>query len=107
MVREATLRQSEASLNGQLREAKSEIRLAYEAVRRTTRALENARAASQQSAEALNITTFSFRAGATLNIEVIDAQRRSRDADTAVAVAEDAVRQARLDLLTALGRFPR
>jgi outer membrane protein TolC len=107
MVREANLRQSEASLNGQLREAKSEIRLAYEAVRRTTRALENARAASQQSAEVLNITTFSFRAGASQNIEVIDAQRRSRDADTAVAVAEDAVRQARLDLLTALGRFPR
>jgi outer membrane protein len=107
MVREAALRQSEAALDGQTRQAKSEIRLAYEAVRRTARALESARAASQQSAEVLNITTFSFRAGATTNIEVIDAQRRSRDADTAVAIAEDAVRQARLDLLTALGRFPR
>jgi len=107
MVREASLRQSEAALSGQLRQAKSEIRLAYEAVRRTARALESARAASQQSAEVLNITAFSFRAGATTNIEVIDAQRRSRDADTAVAVAEDAARQARLDLLTALGRFPR
>jgi outer membrane protein len=107
MVREATLRQSEAALGGQLRQAKSEIRLAYEAVRRTARALESARAASQQSSEVLNISSFSFRAGATTNIEVIDAQRRSRDADTAVAVAEDAVRQARLDLLTALGRFPR
>ena len=81
--------------------------LAYEAVRRSARALESARAAAQQSAEVLNITTFSFRAGATTNIEVIDAQRRARDSDTAVAVAEDAVRQARLDLLTALGRFPR
>jgi outer membrane protein len=107
MVREAALRQSEAALDGQTRQAKSEVRLAYEAVRRTARALESARAASQQSAEVLNITTFSFRAGATTNIEVIDAQRRSRDADTAVAIAEDAVRQARLDLLTALGRFPR
>jgi outer membrane protein TolC len=107
MVREASLRQSEAALSGQLRQAKSEIRLAYEAVRRTARALESARAASQQSAEVLNITTFSFRTGATTNIEVIDAQRRARDSDTAVAVAEDAVRQARLDLLTALGRFPR
>ena len=55
----------------------------------------------------LRITTAAFEVGATTNIEVIDAQRRSRDADTAVAVAEDAVRQARLDLLTALGRFPR
>jgi outer membrane protein len=107
MVREATLRQNEAALEGQIRQAKSEIRLAYEAVRRSTRALESARAASQQSAEVLKITTFSFRAGATTNIEVIDAQRRARDSDTAVAVAEDAVRQARLDLLMALGRFPR
>ena len=107
MVREAALRQSEAALGGQVRQAKSEIRLAYEAVRRSARALESARAAAQQSAEVLNITTFSFRAGATTNIEVIDAQRRARDSDTAVAVAEDAVRQARLDLLTALGRFPR
>lgn len=107
MVREATLRQNEASYTGQLRQAKSEVRLAYEAVRRSTRALDSARAASQQSTEVLNITNFSFRTGATTYIEVIDAQRRARDADTAVAVAEDAVRQARLDLLTALGRFPR
>jgi outer membrane protein TolC len=107
LVREAAVRQSEAALGGQVRQAKSEIRLAYEAVRRSARALESARAASQQSAEVLSITSFSFRAGATTNIEVIDAQRRSRDADTAVAVAEDAVRQARLDLLAALGRFPR
>jgi multidrug efflux system outer membrane protein len=107
MVREANLRQSEASYGGLLRQAKSEVRLAYEAVRRSSRALDGARAASQQSEEVLNITNFSFRTGATTYIEVIDAQRRARDADTAVAVAEDAVRQARLDLLTALGRFPR
>jgi hypothetical protein len=37
---------------------------------------------------------------------VIDAERRARDADTAVAIAEDSVRRARLDLLAALGRFP-
>jgi hypothetical protein len=38
---------------------------------------------------------------------LVDAQRRTRDADTAAAQAEDRVRQARLDLLVALGRFPR
>ena len=47
-----------------------------------------------------------FREGATTNIEVIDAQRRARDAGTAAAIAEDAVRRARLELLVALGRFP-
>jgi outer membrane protein TolC len=39
-------------------------------------------------------------------VEVIDAQRRARDAETAAAIAEDAVRRARLELLLASGRFP-
>jgi len=47
-----------------------------------------------------------YQAGATGNLEVIDAQRRARDAETDAAVAEDAVRQARLDLLSATGHFP-
>ena len=47
-----------------------------------------------------------YQAGATGNLEVIDAERRARDADNAAVVAEDAVRQARLDLLAATGHFP-
>jgi len=47
-----------------------------------------------------------YKAGASTNLEVIDAERQARDADTAVAVAEDSLRQARLDLLIASGRFP-
>jgi outer membrane protein TolC len=105
-IREASLQQNQAVLTGQVREAKSEVRRAYEAVRRSERVLESTRAASAQASEVLDITTFSFRAGAATNLDVIDAQRRSRDADTAVAVAEDNVRQSRLDLLTSLGRFP-
>jgi outer membrane protein TolC len=66
----------------------------------------SSRAASEQASQVLDITTFSFRVGAATNLDVIDAQRRSRDADTAVAVVEDNVRQSRLDLLTTLGRFP-
>jgi outer membrane protein TolC len=54
----------------------------------------------------VEIVNVSFRAGAATNIEVIDAERRARDADTAVAAAENDLRRARLDLLTALGRFP-
>jgi outer membrane protein TolC len=54
----------------------------------------------------VNITNISFRAGAATNIEVIDAERSARDTDTAVAVAEDQLRRARLELLNALGRFP-
>jgi outer membrane protein TolC len=53
----------------------------------------------------VDIVNVSFRVGAGTNIEVIDAQRAARDADTAAAVAEDQLRQARLALLIALGRF--
>jgi len=37
---------------------------------------------------------------------VVDAERVARDSDNAVAISEDSLRRARLDLLTALGRFP-
>jgi hypothetical protein len=37
---------------------------------------------------------------------VIDAERRARDPETQEAVAEDAAREARLDLLAATGKFP-
>lgn len=107
----ALLRQSALDLAAiqltdvQLR-ARAELRSAEAAVEITARALEHARAAAASAAEVLRITDVAFRAGATTNLEVIDAQRRARDADTAVAQAEDRVRQARLDLLVALGRFP-
>ena len=55
----------------------------------------------------LKITIIAFDAGSTTNIEVIDAQRSVRDLETIVAQGEDAVRQARLELLVALGRFPK
>lgn len=88
------------------RQATSEIRTAREAVQSTERALERARSAAQQANEVVRITDVAFREGATTNIEVIDAQRRARDAETAAAIAEDAVRRARLELLAATGRFP-
>jgi outer membrane protein TolC len=82
------------------------VRLAQEVVRSSERALVSLRLSAQQAAEVLNITTVAFEAGATTNLEVIDAQRSARDADAAAELAADAVRRARLDLLTALGRFP-
>jgi outer membrane protein TolC len=87
-------------------QARSEVRLAQETVQSTERALTSLRLSANQANEVLTITTTAFEAGATTNLEVIDAQRSARDAESAAAVAEDAVRRARLDLLTALGRFP-
>jgi outer membrane protein TolC len=104
--REANVNAARLAVQGLQIQARSEVRLAQETVRSTQRAFEQLRSAAQQAAEVLKITTFAFEAGATTNLEVIDAQRQARDADSAAAVAEDAVRRAQLDLLTALGRFP-
>jgi outer membrane protein TolC len=86
--------------------ARADRRIAEAAVASTAAALESARRAAAQAEEVVRITDVAFRAGATTNLEVIDAQRRARDAGTAAAQAEDRARQARLDLLVALGRFP-
>jgi outer membrane protein TolC len=86
--------------------ARAERRAAEAAVESSERALQRARDAARNAAEVLRITDIAFRAGATTNIELIDAQRRAREADTAAAQAEDRLRQARLELLVALGRFP-
>ena len=68
--------------------------------------LASARAAAAAAATAATLADKSYRAGASTNIEVIDAERVARDAASQVAIAEDAARQARLDLLLATGAFP-
>jgi outer membrane protein TolC len=87
--------------------ARSEVRLAQASLASLERSLGSARRAAEQADEVLRITTTAFEVGATTNIEVIDAQRSARDAGTTVTVAQDAVERARLDLLVAIGRFPR
>jgi outer membrane protein TolC len=72
----------------------------------SSEALAQAREAAKLAAEALELSQLAYRAGATSNIEVVDAERRARDAETDAAVAEDSARQARLDLLASAGRFP-
>lgn len=105
--RKIDVSQAEARLEGTLRQASSEVRAAVDDVERSQAALGRAREAAQLAAEALQLSTLAYEHGASTNIEVIDAERRSRDAATAVAVAEDALRQAQLGLLVASGRFPK
>jgi multidrug efflux system outer membrane protein len=105
-TREAALQASRLSLSSLQIQARSEVRVAQEAVRSTERALQSLSLAAKQANEVLGITNTAFQAGATTNLEVIDAQRSARDAEAAMAMGEDAVRRARLELLTALGRFP-
>jgi outer membrane protein TolC len=86
--------------------ARSEVRLSQENARSLEHSLMTARTAVDQASEVLRITTAAFEVGATTNIEVIDAQRSLLDAETSAALAEDAVRRARFDVLVAIGRFP-
>jgi outer membrane protein TolC len=88
-------------------QARSELRLAQEAVARAEHVVASARRAAEVGLEALRITEIAYRAGATTNIEVIQQQQTTRNVQIAEAVAEDRLRQAKLDLAVALGRFPR
>ena len=107
LQREANLQSSTIALQRVQIQARSEERLARAAIEAQERALARAREAARSAVEVLKITIVAFDAGASTNIEVIDAQRSARDLDTAVVQVEDALRQARLELLVALGLFPR
>jgi len=93
-------------LDARKNEARSELRIALEAGRRAERIVTRIGQAAESAKEALRITEIAYRAGATTNVEVVQAQQTARNAEIEAAVAEDRLRQARLDLLVALGRFP-
>jgi outer membrane protein TolC len=104
--RRALVSEAALQLEGTARQVAAEVRTAEEEVRHFEAALSEAREAAKNAAAAQELTALGYRAGASTNIEVIDAERTARDAATAVAVAEDAWRQALLDLLIGSGRFP-
>ncbi len=104
--RSERLLEAELTLQRQSIQADSEVRFGFKAVRRSQLALAAARSAAEAAHQAFQVADQQYKAGATTNIDVVDAERRAHDADTAAAVAEDNERQARLDLLGALGRFP-
>jgi outer membrane protein len=93
-------------LDGTLQQAHSDVRVAYQNLQHNQTALDESRTAADRARQALDIVTQAFQAGATTSLDVTDAERTSRDADSAAVVAEDAVRQSRLDLLAAVGKFP-
>ena len=104
--RSALLAEAKEQVEGLLRQARSDVRTAFEALRRADEGLGSARQASKLAPDALDMTMLAYREGATNDLDVIDAERRARDADTAALSAEDTSRQARIDLLAASGRFP-
>ena len=93
-------------LAGTVSEARSEMRVAQEAVARAERFVAATGQAAENAREALRITEIAYRAGATTNIEVVQAQQTARQVEIEAAIGEDRLRQSRLDLLVALGLFP-
>jgi outer membrane protein TolC len=104
--REALLAQNQAELEGVLRQAKADVRVAMSDVRRADAALVAATRAAELAHAALKMANIAYEAGATTNLEVIDAERVARDAETGAVIAEDAARRARLDLLSSTGNLP-
>lgn len=104
--RRANSKSADAQLEASLRQAKSEVRAAFKQVTHADAAMQAARESAKQATEALELANVAYRAGATTNLEVIDAERRARDANLVAVLAEDGSRQARLDLLSASGNFP-
>jgi outer membrane protein len=104
--RRALEEESQVQLDAALRQVSVEVRGAFEALRQADESLRAAQAATQAATSAAALADQAYRAGATTNLELVDAERRARDAASQAALAEDAARQARLDLLLASGRFP-
>ncbi len=104
--REALQAQADLQVEAVLRQARSEVRAAWQTIRQADAAVQVARQAEALAVQALDLSRQAWKAGITTNLEVVDAERRSRDAATARVVAEDIARQARLDLLVATGAFP-
>ena len=104
--RAALVDEARVQLEGQLRQARADVRAAFEVLRRADEALLASHRASEQARDALALANLAYRTGTISNLDVIDAERRALDAETGSAIAEDAARQARLDLLSASGQFP-
>ncbi|HUF47962.1 MAG TPA: TolC family protein [Vicinamibacterales bacterium] len=105
--RQLTLDTQRIALTELENQARADIRIAQAAVASFERTLEHSRQSAREAEEVLTITTTVFEVGATTNIELIDAQRSARDRETVVTITENALQRARLQLLVALGRFPR
>ncbi len=104
--RRANADEARANVEATLRQAKSDVRTAFDEVQRADVALDQAHQSAAFAKQALDLANLAYHAGATSNLEVIDAERQARDTESQAAIAEDASRQARLDFLAASGRFP-
>jgi outer membrane protein TolC len=104
--RDALAAEARVGFEGQLRQARSDVRAAFEGLRRADDALKASRDTARFANQALDLANLAYTAGATSDLEVIDAERAARDADTQAEIAADTARQARLNLLSVTNHFP-
>ncbi len=104
--REAQLSEDQITLEGTTRQVLSDVRTSFDSVKRSVRALDNARHAAAYAVDTYRLADISYKAGASNNLDLIQAFLAARDAATQAVIAEDALRQSALDLLVASGRFP-
>ncbi len=104
--RDALATEARVGADAQLRQARSDVRAAFEGLRRADEALAMSRDAARLAKQGLDLANLAYTHGATTDIEVIDAERVARDAETQAAVAADSARQARLVLLWVTNHFP-
>jgi outer membrane protein TolC len=103
---DALAHEAEDQREGTVRQTRSDVRAAFETLHRAEESLTEARKAASLAEEALSLASLAYNAGATTNLEVIDAEQTARDAEIQSEVAADSARQARLEMLAAAGRFP-
>ncbi|MGO9828970.1 MAG: TolC family protein [Myxococcaceae bacterium] len=104
--REAQLSEDQITLEGTTRQVLSDVRTSFDSVKRSVRALDNARRAAAYAVDTYRLADISYKAGASNNLDLIQAFLAARDAATQAVIAEDSLRQSALDLLVAAGRFP-
>ena len=98
--------QASSTLKGTTRQARADVRAAFQAVARADEALAHLRTGADLADEAAKLGLQAYQAGTASNLEVVDAERIRRDAHAELAIAENNAAIARLELLAASGRFP-
>jgi outer membrane protein TolC len=104
--RDALAREAELQVEALVRQARAEVRSTWGSFQRARLAADAARRGAGAAKAALDLATSAYREGAVNSLQVIDSQRRDRDAALATVAAEQGERLALLDLLAATGSFP-
>ncbi|MCU0694921.1 MAG: TolC family protein [Myxococcaceae bacterium] len=104
--REAALTAAKAQAEDVGLRARSELRLAFEVLALREEAAAAAAASATLALEAEALARVAWKDGATSNVELIEAERSARDAETLAQAARTSAWSAKLDVLVAAGRDP-